>query len=49
MSARSIFFLSIYYILTKRCLGNDLDIAKSGPEMNFILQSIAIDCAAAKL
>ena len=41
------FLLSKYYLSTKRCLGNDLDIAKSGPEMNLIL--IAVDWAAANL
>ena len=41
------FLLSIYYLSTKRCLGNNIDIVKSGPEMNVIL--IAIDWADANL
>ena len=49
MSATSLTFwlLSIYYLSTNRCLGNNIDIAKSGPEMNVIL--IAIDWAVANL
>ena len=37
--------ISIYYLSTKRCQGNDLDIAKCGPDFFFI----AIDWAAANL
>ena len=35
------FVLSLYYLSTKRCLGYNLDIAKSGPEwILYWLQSI---------